>query len=470
MGAGGWKITLPVALVIVVALGSPARAQRTDVVTLANGDRITGEVSTLDRGRLENVSPAWRWRFQRGRTRRMRMRSLRALALMALCVAPAAHVAAQDQQPTTRAGQIEQQQKAKVDRPYQPNAAEKWLDWAEGTLTTGSGPHPFFESAYAGGGFTLGAGYLKYVSPYNTIDVRGSISRRGYKRIEAEFITPQLMGGRGRLSVLGGWRDATQVGFYGIGSATSKDDRVNYSLERPYASTLLTVTPRRTPMFVAVGIEVSQWNTGSAGGSYPSIETVYTPDTLPGLGAQPVYVHTQGTVGIDTRLAPDYARRGGFYGVTFHDYADTGSELGFALVEYEAIQHIPILREAWVISLRGRVQDTSLKEDQQIPYFMLPSLGSGSTLRSYSSWRFRDRNSLLLQAEWRVIVNRALDLGLFYDAGKVTAHTADLSLDGLTSNFGVGVRFHGPMTTPVRVELAKGSEGFNVVFGSSAAF
>lgn len=52
-GAGGWKIALPAALIIVVVLETPARAQKTDVVTLANGDRITGEVSTLDRGRLE---------------------------------------------------------------------------------------------------------------------------------------------------------------------------------------------------------------------------------------------------------------------------------------------------------------------------------------------------------------------------------------------------------------------------------
>ena len=52
-GAGGWKIALPAALMIVVVLDTPARAQKTDIVTLANGDRITGEVSTLDRGRLE---------------------------------------------------------------------------------------------------------------------------------------------------------------------------------------------------------------------------------------------------------------------------------------------------------------------------------------------------------------------------------------------------------------------------------
>ena len=52
-GAGGWRGTLPAALIIVVVLAAPASAQKTDVVTLANGDRITGEVSTLNRGRLE---------------------------------------------------------------------------------------------------------------------------------------------------------------------------------------------------------------------------------------------------------------------------------------------------------------------------------------------------------------------------------------------------------------------------------
>ena len=42
-------------------------------------------------------------------------------------------------------------------------------------------------------------------------------------------------------------------------------------------------------------------------------------------------------------------------------------------------------------------------------------------LRGYSSRRFRDQNSLLLQAEWRIMVNRYLDLAFFYDTGKVAA-------------------------------------------------
>ncbi len=110
------------------------------------------------------------------------------------------------------------------------------------------------------------------------------------------------------------------------------------------------------------------------------------------------------------------------------------------------------------------------KSNQQIPFFMLPAIGGGSSLRGFTSWRFRDQNSLLLQAEWRIMVNRFLDTALFYDAGKVTARTSDLDFDHLKSDFGFGVRFHGPIATPLRVELAKSNEGLQLVFSASAAF
>jgi surface antigen Omp85-like protein len=217
-------------------------------------------------------------------------------------------------------------------------------------------------------------------------------------------------------------------------------------------------------------LEVSEWKQTAGSGSSPSVETVYTPATLPGLGASPTYLHSQGTVGIDWRTSPGYSRRGGFYGVTIHDFADPDSQFGFKQTDYEVIQHLPLLREAWVLSFHGRVETTSLKNDQQIPFFMLPANGGGSDLRGFSSWRFRDRHSLLLQAEWRVIVNRYLDMAVFYDTGKVTANRGDLNLDGLKDDFGLGFRMHGPMATPLRIEFAKSKEGLVIVFGASAVF
>ena len=375
--------------------------------------------------------------------------------------------------PATREALIAQEQAAKVPtlHPYVPNAAERVFERLDAIIEGGTLRwHPFFQSAYSGGGFTLGAGRAFFVSPYNLIDVRGSYTFKNYKRIEAEFIAPRLFERRARLSVLGGWRDATQVDFFGIGTDSRQDDNVNYRFRQPYGSALLTVFPTRRVFMLRGGAEFTRWNQDSGEGGSPSVEEVYTEETLPGLGAEVTYLHTQGTVGIDSRPSPGYARRGGFYGVTLHDYADQDDAFGFRMVEYEAIQHFPILRDTWVLSFHGRVQTSDSKDDQQTPFFMLPALGGGSSLRGYDSWRYRDRNSLLLQAEWRVMLNRYLDLAIFYDAGKVAARTADLDFNRLKDDWGAGIRFHGPFATPLRVEVAKSRESLALVFASSPSF
>ena len=385
---------------------------------------------------------------------------------------PPANPPPQGAPPESREAAIEQKQAEKVPElhPYIPNKAEQIFNYADTILQGGQlRVHPFFNSAYSGGGFTLGAGYLAYLTGYNYIDTRGSWTFKNYKRIETEFVAPRLFDRRGKLSVLGGWREATQVGFYGLGTNTSKDARTNYLFQQPYASALLTLFPTRGVLMLQGGAELSQW-TQKPSDTAPSVETVFTPGTLPGLGAKVTYLHTQGTVGIDWRTSPGYSRRGGFYGVTFHDYHDGDDQFGFQMLSYEAIQHVPILREAWVLSFHARVETAMEKNNQQTPFFMLPALGGGSSLRGYTSWRFRDQNSLLLQAEWRIMVNRYFDTAFFYDAGKVAARASDLDLNGLKDNFGFGVRFHGPFSTPLRVEIARSHEATSFIFSSSAAF
>lgn len=388
-----------------------------------------------------------------------------------MCATPAG---AQQAAPVTRAGTIAaaQTEKAENLEPYAGNKAERIVNGLEEALIGGRIKwHPFFESALAGGGFTLGAGYRHHVSSYNSVDLRGSYTFSGYKRLEAEFLAPRLFDRRGVLSVKGGWREATQVGFYGIGtSGTSVDDRTNYSFKQPYGSVVLGYRPTRGWLVLGAGVEVSQWTQESGSGASPSVEEVYTPATLPGLGSSPTYVRSSGTVAADWRPAADYARRGGYYGVTVYDFADSDEAFGFTQVEYTAIQHVPILRDVWVLSLRGEVQTTQLKNGQTIPFYMLPALGGGSSLRGFASWRFRDRHSLLLSADWRVLANHFLDVAVFYDAGKVASTASELNLDGLKSDYGVGFRIHGPISTPLRIDVAKSNEGLQLVFSAKAAF
>jgi len=406
----------------------------------------------------------------------------RRVVVVSVCIAAAltAHPAAaqdggaQQPPPASRAAIIEQAQAEKAANltAFQPGRVEAFLNGMEQAMLLGSQRiHPFFDSAYAGGGFTIGAGYAKYVSPYSFVDLRGSITGKGYVRLEAALISPRVFDRRGTLTVIGGWRQATQVGFYGTGMQTSVQDRTNYRFNQPYGSADLDFLPTRNLLVLHGGAELSRWNLGSGKGDVPSVDTIYTPETLPGLGTSTTYFHTEAGVALDSRHpAPDYARHGGYYGVTFHDFDDTSNAFGFRRTDYEAIQHIPILRETWVISLHGRLQLANAANNQTIPFFMLPSLGGGSSLRAYNSWRFRDRNSLLLQAEWRVMANRFLDVALGYDAGRVANRRSDLTASPLKSDYGIGIRFHGQLVTPLRVELFNGSEGWNIVFSAKAAF
>jgi len=380
---------------------------------------------------------------------------------------------AQGPQEPTREAAIEsaQAEKSQNLHPYKPGKMEALFNRAEDVLVNGVPRwHPFFDNAYYGGGFTLGVGYAHHVSPYSMVDVRGSYTIRGYKLFEAEYTSPRLFHRRGSLSVLGGWREATQAAFYGVGMDSTLEDRTNFDFQQPYASGTLTFWPTRRLFMLRGGLELSRWSQNSGEGDFPSVDEVYTPATLPGLGTRTTYVHSQGTVGFDWRTSPGYSRRGGFYGITVHDYNDPDEKFGFRQVDYEVIQHFPILREAWVISLRGYAQTSYTKDGQQIPFFLLPYVGSGSTLRGFTSHRFRDQNRIVAQAEWRIMVNRFIDTAFFYDAGKVTARRADLDFSGLDSDYGFGVRFHGPFDTPLRVDIARSSEGTRLVMAAHAMF
>jgi hypothetical protein len=400
-------------------------------------------------------------------------RLLRQSLSFACAVACATVANAQEPAQESREAVVEraQAQKAQTLRPYTPGGLERVVTNVENTLINGVAKwHPFLENAYAGGGFALGAGYRQHTSPYSFVDTRGSVSLSGYKLVEAEFVSPRLFHRRGALSVRGGWREATQVGFYGLGTNSSLEDRTNFAFEQPYASARLTLWPTRRLLMVRGGVEGTRWRLKDPTGSLPSVETVYSSSTLPGLGTSTTYLHTDATVGIDTRTSPGYARRGGFYGVTAHDYADADSRFGFRQVDYQAVQHVPILRESWVLSFRGLATTTWDKKGQELPFFLMPSLGGGSNLRAFSSWRFRDRNSLLLQAEWRIVVNRFMDTAVFVDGGKVAARRQDLDFDGLTTDYGFGVRFHTPFATALRIDVARSREGTRLVFGTSPVF
>ena len=408
--------------------------------------------------------------------RASRVGRIAACLFVAAALAWPASSAAQE----TRTEEIEKKQaeKAATAKPYEPNKFEAIMNRLEENFASPpSGFFPAFGSVYPGGGFTLGAGYRQFYARQAVFDITGFYSLKNYKKIEIGTRTPWHLRGPWAVGLRAGWLDAPQIGYYGIGMDSTSDDRANYRIKQGYAGANALFRPGGWTRFEA-DVAYEDYKTEEGRGSAPSIETVYDETTAPGLfqpGApgqfsNPTYIRSEATAAIDWRPSAGYARKGGYYGVTLVDYKDLDDEFSFRRVDGEIIQHLPILRENWVISVRGRVQST-LDDDDLVPYFLLPQLGSGRTLRAYSTGRFRDRHSILTSAELRWIPNRlGLDMALFYDAGKVTPRREDLDFNGLESNWGIGARFHGPSTTVLRLEAARGKDGWHLVIATSAAF
>ena len=246
-----------------------------------------------------------------------------------------------------------------------------------------SGFYPYFASVYSGGGFTLGAGYRQFFGDRTHWDVKGLYSLKNYKFLEVS--TDSWGHAKGRLDLHGrvGLARRDAGGLLRPGHRRAPSAESNFRMKQSYVGGDLQARPVRPRRASAPAITYEDYTLEEGTGSSPSIEEIFTPETAPGLGESPTYLHTSLRRPASTGgPSPGYARRGGLYQVTYHNFADQDDTYSFDRVDGEIVQHMPILRETWVVSLHGLVQ-TTLDDDDEVPYFLLPSLGSGSTLRAY---------------------------------------------------------------------------------------
>ncbi len=292
-----------------------------------------------------------------------------------------------------------------------------------------------------------------------------------YKQVQLAASTPNHARHRLDLAGLIAWLDAPRVPFYGLGNDSTPDGRTHFrvSLARTEGSAVLHLVDWLR-LRLDGGLDNYTQRPGQGGA--PSIEEVYSPAEAPLLGSDDLlYLRGEGSAVVQWLQSPGYSRTGGLYRFAYEEFnplKGTGGTFGFARTE--VVQHLPILRDTWVVSLRARTESIVRKSDV-VPYFLMPYLGSGDTLRGYSTGRFRDRHTLLLSSELRWFPNRRwLDMALFFDAGKVAPQRSLLTLDDMKTDYGIGVRFHTPATTALRLDVAKGREGWRLVVATSPSF
>jgi hypothetical protein len=406
----------------------------------------------------------------------MRLRALSTCVLLTIGVTSSAY--AQE----SRAEVISRQrdEKASALRPYVPTRLEKALLWYEETdPLTKIAPHNGFFVEYGypwkpvGSGIAAGAGWRHDLFDRNArLIVEAGGTLRGYWMARSDFSLPRLLDKRLEIGIEGAYRYHPQEDYYGLGFATTKADRVSFRYSAPEVEGRAVLMPAEWlhagTRFGYLGVAI-----GSGTDSrFPSIEERFDDASAPGLAAQPDYAYNDVFVTVDTRDQPGNARDGIFVNVDWRRYHDLDlGRYSFDRFDVDAQHFLPIFDKKRVFAARFRLMTTTATNGNDVPFYFQPTMGGSDTLRSFSDFRFRDRNAAVVNFEYRWEAFSGLDMALFSDFGTVASRVSDLEFGELRGAYGIGLRFNTYKTVFLRLDVAGGgSDGIHTFLKFSKAF
>ena len=333
-------------------------------------------------------------------------------------------------------------------------------------LHLGGGSFPAGAGTKVGIGFTHDLGRVRPAADPDRpnrveIDAVGAYSTQGYFRGAAGLNISRLGGAPLRVSVRGQHYEFPQQDFFGFGQGSQKHDRTDYLLRGTEASIELQSKVVRL-IDMTAGLSYLTPTIGSGTDKrFPSTEQFFKPATIPGFEQQPDFLRSDASVALDWRDNPLHPHAGGRYGVQFSNFSDQElNTFSFQRVSIDLQQYVPIPNRYRTIALRAAAVFTNPRDGQEVPFYFEPTLGGAQALRGFREFRFQDRNSVLVTAEYRWEAWWALDGALFVDAGQVAARRQDLRISDFDVSYGVGFRIHSNSAFTARLDLAFSREGF----------
>jgi hypothetical protein len=332
-----------------------------------------------------------------------------------------------------------------------------------------SGFYPEMGNMVTGAGWiSVGVGYRHWFGDRAFAEASTGLSWRAYKMAQARFEVLPFEDDRLSVGTHVRWQDFTQINYWGVGPDSLASNRSEYRLKSANTVGYIIVRPRDwLQLHGRIGWlsspELLQ-PAGSFSRGNPSTVEVFPADPVFQFTEQPNYLHGDASVVVETRDEPGYPTRGGVYRAAMSRYADQDFDaFTFNRYEAEAAHFVPFGANADVVlALRGWVVGTTTDEGQQVPFYLMPSLGGSNTLRGYNDYRFHDRNLAVVNTELRVALMEHIDVVGLFEAGNVAARLGDLNLD--KKSYGVGVRVHTRTATVARLEFARSTEGWQLVF------
>jgi hypothetical protein len=309
------------------------------------------------------------------------------------------------------------------------------------------------------------------------VQVKGGYSIRNFKLLQARYDSRPLFSNRAMVSTRLRWQDAPQLSLYPLGPGSLRA-RAEYGERKQEWSSFFRagVAPHVTAT-AGGGLERYAIDAGFID-SGEDERLGIVPDA-PGLSTRPWFFHSFVSAVFDTRLSPEYSRTGTALLVAAHSYRDLhDGAASFHGLEIAAAHMFPTVAVKggggppnWkgALELSARTWLTASGDDSTVPFFLMPTLGGGEFLRGYPSYRFRDRDALLLVAEYRWAVHAMIDVAARYEAGAVAATSRGLGWNAMAHSAGGGIRVHSTSAALMRVDLARGREGLQLTIGFNLA-
>jgi len=389
---------------------------------------------------------------------------LLALVMLATVIAPAV-----GQEPETREEALrrEREAKAKDPRQYEPGRLERVLLMLENgraferILNPAEGVYPKIGNVTPGSGMSFGPAYRRpgLFNEHADFSAFAAGSLKRYWMMEAKLVLPQLAGGAAFAELHGQRYGFPQEDFFGLGPASRREDHSTFNLQNSVVGVAGGV--RATP-WLSFGGRLDRLTPHIGHGEgrrSPSVEERFDVSVIPGLAEQPDFMRYEVYVDANYRQPRGNPRKGGRYYFGYQRFDDRDvHRYSFRRGELDLQQYISLLKERRVLALRALASVSDADLGQEVPFYLQRSLGGPDDLRGFRRFRFRDRNVLLLQAEYRWEIFTAVDGAIFYDAGKVASRREDLDLSNLESDYGIGFRFGTENGVFLRIEGAFGSQ------------
>lgn len=335
-----------------------------------------------------------------------------------------------------------------------------------------SGVHPKLGGLSTGSGFAGGIRYAPRIAQGRFyFQTSGAISTSTYQHYDLGIGAPSLFGGKLSTEFYSRYRSFPQEDFFGLGPDSRRENRTNFAQEDSLFDFSLGWKWTR---WLTTGARFGYLKTNIGRGTdrrFPTTEAVFSSASLPELQCQPNFYHADAVFKVDYRDEPLNAHGGGLYQIAYAYYDDQNlNRHTFRRVDAELQQYFPFLKKKRLIAFRAAASLTGTSPGQSIPFYLMQEVGGADSLRGFREFRFRDRNYLVLNLEYRWEAFSGLDMAIFGDAGKVASRRRDINLKDLESDAGFGFRFNTIKSVFLRVDIGFSHEGTRFFFKFGPAF